>query len=324
MRYGYYPGCSLSRSAKPYDDSIKAISGPLNIEMAEIEDWNCCGATEYVALNKNAAYALIGRNLALGSRSGSETMVAPCSACYLNLKKTDHYMGKHDDLNVKTNKALAAGGLSYEPGSLQIRHMLDVVVNDIGFDRVREKVTRPLEGLKVAAYYGCLIVRPEFEQFFDDPEFPNHLDTLMETLGAEAVDFSMKTRCCGGHMPQISADTAYDLIYGILSDANRKEADVIVTICPMCQLNLDAYQNQVNKQYGTDFELPILYFTQMMGLAMGFSEKELGLGKEFIKASPVLKKIGTDTRKPQSKRRRRKRDDKSIPMPQPRAEVKNG
>ncbi len=202
--------------------------------------------------------------------------------------------------------------------------MLDVVVNDIGFEKVRENVIRPLEGLKVAAYYGCLIVRPEFDDPFDDPEFPTSLDALMEALGAEVVDFSMKTNCCGGHMPQISVDTAYDLIYGILNDAQTKGADIIVTICPMCQLNLDAYQAQVNKQYNSRFNLPILYFTQMIGLAMGLSEKELGIGKEFIQAAPILKKIGTKSEETGEKTRKRRRDDKSIPMPQKRMEVKHG
>jgi heterodisulfide reductase subunit B2 len=324
MRYGYYPGCSLSHSAKPYGDSIQSIRTPLDIELKEVEDWNCCGATEYVALNKTAAFALVGRNLALGSQEGFETLVTPCSACYLNLKKTDHYMGKYKDLDKKTNEALAAGGLSYKPGSLKVRHMLDIVVNDIGFDKIREHVTRPLEGLKVASYYGCLIVRPEFEEFFDDPEFPTHMDTLMETLGADVVDFSMKTHCCGGHMPQISTDTAYSLIYGILNEAQKNGADLLVTICPMCQLNLDAYQAQVNKQYKTKFNLPILYFTQMMGLAFGASEKELGLGKEFVQAAPALKKIGKAVEKAQEKPKRRKRGDKTLPMPQKKVEVKYG
>jgi heterodisulfide reductase subunit B len=315
MRYAYYPGCTVGGLARPYEMSIKAIAGPLGIELEEIEDWNCCGATEYFAINKSAAYALVARNLALAAKQdGLSTIATPCSACYVNLRKTDYYMGKYPKLNQQTNKALGAGGLFYQPGTLKARHLADVVVNDVGYDAIAEKVTRPLKGLRLAPYYGCLIVRPELGERLDDPEYPMFLDRLLEVLGAEVVDFPLKAHCCGGHMTQISADTAYELIRRLLKNADEYEADAIVTLCPICQLNLDAYQGNVNRHFGTNFNLPVLFFTQVIGLAMEIDPKELGIGKEIVSAASALGKIGAEVEETQKPRRRR-RDDKSLPMP---------
>jgi heterodisulfide reductase subunit B len=315
MNYAYYPGCSLSRTAKPYDISTRAIANPLGIELTEIEDWNCCGATEYMSLNKTAAYALIARNLALAAdQNGEKDIVAPCSACYLNLRKAEHYMRKYPKIAKDTNEALAAGDLSYEPGTLEVRHLVDVVVNDVGYEAIAGKVTNPLKGLRVAPYYGCLIVRPELGEPLDNPEYPMFLDKLLDTLGAEVVDFPLKAHCCGGHMTQISADTAYELIRRLLQNAADYDADAIVTICPMCQLNLDAYQPRVNAHFGTAFNLPVLYFTQTIGLALGIAPKELGIGSEIVSSSKALSKIGAEIEATEPPRRK-KRDDKSLPMP---------
>ena len=322
MKYGYYPGCSLSRSSKPYDDSTRAIADPLGLELDEIHDWNCCGASEYFSINRNVAYALVARNLALAAnQDGITDLVAPCSACYLNLKKTDYYMGKHEEVGRATNEALAAGGLNYDPGTIHVRHLIDVVVNDIGLERISELITQPLKGLRVAPYYGCLIVRPQMGEPLDNPEYPMHLDHLMSALGATVVDFPLKAHCCGGHMTQISSDTAFELIRRILHNAAEYEADAIVTICPMCQLNLDAYQPQVNRHFGTRYNLPILYFTQMIGLALGIPASKLGIGKEIISASRALSKSGAEPEPaPAGPPARKRRDTNSLPMPKSGAE----
>jgi heterodisulfide reductase subunit B len=296
--------------------STKAIAGPLGIELEEVEDWNCCGATEYFSVNKSAAYALVARNLAMAAKQdGFTDITAPCSACYVNLRKTDHYMGKYPKLMEQTNKALGAGGLSYQPGTLKVRHLADVIVSDIGYEALAEKVVRPLKGLRLAPYYGCLVVRPELGEAVDDPEYPMFLDRMLETLGAEVVDFPLKAHCCGGHMTQISAETAYELIRRLLKNADEYEADAIVTLCPICQLNLDAYQGNVNRQFGTHFNLPVLYFTQIIGLALDLDVKELGIGKEIVSAKDALAKIGAEVEGEEKKPRRRRRDDKSLPMP---------
>ncbi|MFO7769713.1 MAG: CoB--CoM heterodisulfide reductase iron-sulfur subunit B family protein [bacterium] len=322
MRYGYYPGCSLTRSAEPYDDSTKAIAGPLGLEFDEVDDWNCCGATEYIALNKSAAYALVARNLALAADEGHTELVAPCSACYLNLRKADAYMGKHPELAESTNEALQAGGLHYEADSLRVRHLLDVLWEDVGPEEIQGKVTRPLTGLKLAPYYGCLIVRPELNGGQHDPEHPSHMDRMLETLGANVLDFPMKTRCCGGHMTQISAPTAAEILRQILQNAEDYEADALVTICPMCQLNLDAYQGLVNRHFGTKFHIPVLYITQVIGLAMDIPPGELGIGREVVSAREALRKIGTELPAEEAPARRPK-DDPSLPMPRVGTEARS-
>lgn len=325
MNYGYYPGCSLEKNAASYHKSTMAVAKPLGVNLVELDDWNCCGATEYIALNKLASYALVARNLVLAkqqiepSNGQGKQLIAPCSACFLNLSKAETYLTNHADLAAEINVTLAAGGMHYDGGGLQVRHLLDIFVNDVGFDAIRDKVVRPLAGLRVAPYYGCLIVRPRFQGVFDDYEQPVTLDYLVEALGATAVDFPVKAQCCGGHMTQISEDIAMDMLDRLLHSAADHEADVIVTLCPMCQLNLDAYQEAVNKFYGKKYNIPILYFTQLMGIAMGISNAELGIGKEFVDARPALSKIGKDV--PPSEVTKKKRPAKEE-LPMPRMPVK--
>jgi heterodisulfide reductase subunit B2 len=327
MKYDYFPGCSLEWNAAAYNQSTISVSKSLGFELEEIEDWNCCGATEYISLNLIASYALIARNLAQASKTGTQTtdLVAPCSACYLNLRKCDQYMGANKDLANKINLALSAGGLSYKPGRVRVRHLLDVLVEDVGFQTIRERVTQPLKGLKVAPYYGCMIVRPDFRAngtpaYTYDREFPNSLDELLESLGAEVVDFPVKTQCCGGHMTQISESTGFELISRIIKTASDCKADLIATICPMCQLNLDAYQGGMNAHFKTDYKMPVVYFTQLMGLAFGESKTAVGIGSELVDPTSALAKIGaeadlTDEKTAPGKASRPKKDDKSLPMP---------
>ncbi len=308
--YAYYPGCSLQSTAQSYEKSTQAIAQALDLHFQEVEDWNCCGATEYFSIDRLPAYSLVARNLAKAAQQKTRELVAPCSACYLNLAKTDHHMGIAPKLNEQVNRALAAGGLHYEPGELRVRHLLDIVVEDVGYEAVAEKVTQPLKGLRVAPYYGCLIVRPFYQ---GNPEYPTHLDELLTTLGATVVDFPMKTHCCGGHMTQISEETAFELIRRILHNAAAYDADAIVTVCPMCQLNLDAYQGHVNRMFGTTFNLPVLYFTQMMGLAFGLTQEQVGIGSEIVSSRGFLAKIGQEEPSPDRKPQRRDKD--ALPLP---------
>ncbi len=318
--YSYYPGCALERNAAVYHDSLMAVAEQLDLTFNEVEDWNCCGATEYITIDLIPAYALVGRNLALAAEQdcNGRNLVAPCSACFLNLKKTDHYLAQSPELNRQVNQALAAGGLHYEPGSVKVKHLLEIISEDVGFERVARAVKRPLYGLKVAPYYGCLIVRPVLEGTFDDAEQPTSMDILMRTIGAEVVDFPAKAQCCGGHMTQISEEVALHLIFQLLKNAVDHEADVIAAICPMCQLNLDAYQDAVNKHYGTDFNIPILYFTQLLGLAFGFGEATMGIGQELVDARPALANIQHKPLKPVKRKRPSKTE---LPMPPALEEV---
>ena len=320
MKYGYFPGCSLERNAAAYHISTLAATKPLGMEFAEVEDWNCCGATEYVSLNLTASFALIARNLAQAAKN-TETreLVAPCSACYLNLRKCDSYMTKSPALAEQVNTALAAGGLAYQAGSLRVRHLLDVMVNDIGCDAIAAKVTKPLTGLRVAPYYGCMIVRPDFggADAFDNVEQPTTLDRLLKALGAEVVPFSLKAACCGGHMTQISEATGFEMIRRLVKSATEVRADLIATLCPMCQLNLDAFQGPMNKFCKTDYHMPVLYFTQLVGLAFGMDAGSLGIGSELVDARRALARIGVAVPPSESEAAPKKprRDDKSLPMP---------
>jgi heterodisulfide reductase subunit B len=312
-RYAYYPGCSLERNAAAYDESFRAVAQVLGIELVEIEDWNCCGATEYFSLDLLPAYALVARNLAL-IPPDLDQVVAPCSACYYNMYKTDKNMALYPELARAVNEALAAGHLHYEPGRVRSRHALEVIVEDFTPEEIAAHVQKPLRGLRLAAYYGCVTVRPASH---DDHEYPTRMERLLQALGATVVDYTLRANCCGGHMTQLDADTAYRMIYYLLSNADRLGVDALVTACPMCQLNLDAYQGQVNAHFGTDFRIPILYFTQMMGLAFGIEPEKLGFGQEIVSAERVLEKWRNPPPEEETAERKPRRKETGLPMPEP-------
>ncbi len=317
-KYLFYPGCSMESGAKAYDDSLMAIRNILGIELEEIHDWNCCGATEYLSISRTPAYALIARNLALASKQadGSRTLVASCSACYLNLTKADHNMAERPDLGDKVNQALGAGGLHYDPGFLDIRHLLEVIINDVGLEAIKSKVVKPLQGLRVAPYLGCMVPRPDYQGRWSDHEHPYEFDRLLKALGAEVIDFPLKTSCCGGHMPQISPSTAFELLRRLIHSAAQYNADMMVTVCPMCQLNLDAYQNEMNRFFHTSYHMPVVFFTQLMGLAFGIEPTKLGFGKELVDPRPALGKIGVEVPVPEETKARPKKVKKTgLPMP---------
>ena len=293
MTYAYFPGCSLEAGSAAYDVSVRAVMDCLGLQLDELDDWNCCGATEYFSQHELVALSVIARNLALVDDQHSE-LVAPCAACFLNLKKTDKLMAEDPAVSARVNEALAAGGLRYKAGKVRVRHLVDVLHTDVGETKLKEKVVRPLTGLRVAPYYGCQVVRPY--NGFDNTEYPMKMDELLAWLGAEVVDYPVKAHCCGGHMTQISEDQAFELIRRLLQSAEDYGADVIVCICPMCQLNLDLYQARVNSYFNKSYRLPVLFVTQLLGVALGLDGKKLGIGKEIIGAEPVLRaKVGAKT-----------------------------
>jgi heterodisulfide reductase subunit B len=312
MKYAYYPGCSAEGTAAAYDVTSRMIASALELEMEEIRDWNCCGATEYFSIDHLPAYALVARNLALIDPQETPQVVAPCSACYVNLKKVDENMGKYKQLNADVNEALAVGNLSYTPGTVKARHFLDVVCNDVGCDAVVDRATKSLAGLTLVPYYGCYIGRPE--KSFDDVENPQTLDRLLAGLGATVPDYALKSSCCGGHMTQISTDVALGMLHGLLDLADRLGADALVVPCPMCQLNLDGYQGLVNSKFGTNYQMPIIYFTQVMGLAFGMDPADLKFEEGIVSVKPLLEKW--ETAEPPVKTLKR-RDEKALPMPRP-------
>jgi heterodisulfide reductase subunit B len=285
MKLAYYPGCSLEVNSAAYDVSVRAVADALGVELTELDDWNCCGATEYFSQDELTACAVIARNLALVGKEFDQ-LVAPCAACYLNLKKTDKLMTDHEDLGQQVNLCLAAGGLHYDAGRVRVRNFLDLLSTDVGQQAIKKKVKTPLTGIRVAPYYGCQVVRPISDT--DNPEYPMQMDRLFKWLGAEVVDYPVKAHCCGGHMTQISEPQAFEMIRRLLQSAIHYEADLILCMCPMCQLNLDGYQSRVNHHFKTNFNIPIIFFTQLMGVAFGIDPDQLGFGKELVDARPVL------------------------------------
>jgi heterodisulfide reductase subunit B len=285
--YNYFPGCSCSEgSGKACGKSAEAVAKVLDMELIELEDWNCCGSSPYTTRDELGMLSLAARNLALAEKRGFD-LITPCSACHVILHQTNLTLKKYPGTKAKVDEALAVGGLKYD-GTIKVRHILDVIVNDIGYDAISAKVKKDLSGLKVAPYYGCQIVRPQ--PSFDHSENPITLDKLISSLKAEPSEFPMKAKCCGSSLVLSEQNTALELVKKILDSAKAGGAQCIVTVCPLCQLNLDAYQSLVNKKFGTHFNLPVLFFTQLMGLAFGLPESDIELKSIIVPAEKVLAK----------------------------------
>jgi heterodisulfide reductase subunit B len=286
MRYAYYPGCSLEASGRPYEESVRAVAKALGIELVELEDWNCCGATAYMSVNETLSLSLSARNLSQAKKIG-DTLVTACSACYTNLRKTEAYLTEFPEMKVKVDAALAQAGIKYE-GGVATKHFLQTVVEDVGLNRVKSLVKTPLSGLRVAPYYGCQIARPYGIE--DDADNPTMMDRLLEALGAVPTTYPMKTMCCGGSLMGIRKEVALRLCRNILLCAQQYDAQCVAVTCPLCQMNLDAFQSSINKAYGTSFNIPIIYFTQLMGVAFGLDIKGLGLKQSIVPAIEVVAK----------------------------------
>ncbi len=288
MNYLYFPGCSLRSTGRAFEESMLAVLKALGTPVHELEDWNCCGATSYMSVSELKAFALCARNLALaeqqGEAQGTAQLLVPCAACYLGLSKARRYLNEHQELRAQVNRALSAAALSYH-NSTYIRHPLDVLINDVGVDVIASRVTFPLSGLRVACYYGCQLVRPYAD--FDDQYEPTSMDKLMASLGAEPVPWPLKTRCCGGSLTGTIQPVGQRLSYILLKEAKRRGCDVIATACPLCQFNLECYQKAISRRFKEPVNLPVVYFTQLIGMALGGSERGLGLKRLLVPVSLI-------------------------------------
>ena len=280
MPYTYFPGCCMHGFARHCQDSLYAVFGALGLELRELPDWNCCGATTYSSVDEHQAFVLAARDLALAEQVGLE-LVAPCTACYMVLKKTKDFLGRYSDLRALIERTLATGGLHYE-GRVEILHPLEILLRDVGVKALKAKVKRPLRGWNVAPYYGCLIARP---YALSEGMSLEAFDQFIPALGANLVDFELRDRCCGGSVTGTIEEVGHRLVYIILSEAKRNNAHVMVTVCPLCQLNLEAHQGKIKKRYGDDVTIPIPYFTQLIGMALGLPSEALGLHKLLIPVS---------------------------------------
>lgn len=285
MKYAYYPGCSLTESAVEFDISTRAVMKLLGAELVEIPDWTCCGASAAEPVSKLMNYALPARNLAITEKElDGIDVLAPCSACYLNLLKVNKEVTGDRVLLGRVNEVLAASGMVYN-GGVTVRHLLDVLINDIGTKIIEQKVTNDLEGMRIAPYYGCQILRPY--PVFDNPDNPVSMTNIITGLGAEVHEWEHGNKCCGASLMMGHRDVALQSVAAILIDA--KGADAVVTVCPLCQMNLEAYQAQTRKLGAKP--IPVLYLTQLMGLAFGLKNKDVQLEKNLTMSAGVRRNI---------------------------------
>jgi len=294
MDYSYYPGCSLHSTGIAYDKSMRAMFKALKAGLHEVDDWNCCGATAYMSVKETVACAVSARNLALAEKAGHD-LVVPCSACFAVLNKTRMLMENLPDLRKNVEASLQEAGMTCN-FKVPVRHPLEVVINDFGSHELASRRVRSLNGLKVACYYGCQIVRPE-RAVNEDPEVPMALDQLLEALGAVAVPYPPKVRCCGGMLVATFEDVAAKLCDELVMWARQEQADCIVTTCPLCHANLELLQERASSD-GTmrQAPLPIVYFTQLIGMALGCSDEEVGLHHNFVPLSypfPLMAEAST-------------------------------
>jgi heterodisulfide reductase subunit B len=277
MKLAYYPGCALHGSSNDYEQSLRACLGKLEVEPQEIREWICCGATAAHTLNHKLSVALPARNLALAQQQGFEEMLAPCPMCSMQLLKAAKLMDEDAALRQEISAAVEAEA----SGRVQVLNLIQVFQR-VGLDRIKPAVKKPLSDLKPACYYGCLLTRPPDVVKFDDPEQPSSMEEIVKVLGAKPVDWNSRTECCGAGMTMAKTETVLDLSRRILADAHQHGANCVVTACPMCHVNLDMKQRDIERSAGERFGLPIYYLTDLVGLALGLSREELGIDRHFV------------------------------------------
>jgi heterodisulfide reductase subunit B len=288
MEIAYYPGCSLQASSELYDIQSRMVFRRLGVELKEIEDWNCCGATSASKTDDFLAIALPARNLGIADASGLAELVIPCSSCYSRMivsqKKIVDDPGLKNKINAELTKKVE--------GKIKISSILEVLVSKAISGEIAEKSIKKLEGLKPVCYYGCLLTRfPCDVEVPDNVENPQGMEIVCKVLGAQPLDWSYKTDCCGASAVINDTDTSLLLMSRILKDALARGANCFITTCPMCQLNMDAYQDRVGEKYGIQKRLPVYFITELLGIAMGFSPKEMQLNRHFIDSSGLLTEL---------------------------------
>ncbi|MFW6163501.1 MAG: CoB--CoM heterodisulfide reductase iron-sulfur subunit B family protein [Planctomycetota bacterium] len=283
MKYAYYPGCSLLGSAVEYDLSARALLAALDVELQDIDDWVCCGATAAHATSHLLSLALPAISCAAAEKEGLDVL-ACCSACYSRLKQTTHELGQDPDLLAQVNEIIEE---DYQ-AKPRVLHVAEALAHEIGTEAIRDRVARPLEGLKVASYYGCLLARLPEALRIDHIEYPVLLDELTAAAGGEPVDWPAKTECCGAALTLARQDMVVRLSGELIEMAKDCGADLLSVACPLCQANLDMYQSDAEGQLGRQLGVPVVYFTQLLGLALGVPAGELGLEKVIVDPTPLL------------------------------------
>ena len=282
MKVSYYPGCTLDGTAREYNESLEAVSKTLGVDLQELPDWNCCGSSSAHVIDDKLAVALAARNLAIANGIGMDLLV-PCAACYQRLKVAEKHLLAGERVDGISNK--------YE-GNFHIRHAAAFFWQDVGEKTLCEKVIRPLEGLNPVCYYGCLTARPPKVTDAQSAENPTDMDHLLHSLGTNVKSWSYKTDCCGGNLILTRPDIAKRLIKKLLDMAEEAEADCIVAACPMCHMNLDIRQKELSRETGRNYNMPVFYFTELMGVAFGDSSVKKWLGRHATNPKPLLEQKG--------------------------------
>jgi heterodisulfide reductase subunit B len=283
--YAYYEGCSLEGTASAYDTSIRLVMKSLGITLVEPHDWSCCGSTPAHAVDHLLAAALAARNLAIVERTGAATLATPCPSCLAALKKAHDRMARNTAFADEVNSLLDA---PYNC-TVSAKSVLQIIYEDVGLEEVARPVTTSLPGLRVAPYYGCILTRPPKLACFDDPENPISMDRILSAAGVEVADFVFKLECCGAAFGVPKKEMVLRLTAKVLSMAQDAGANCIAVACPLCQQNLDLRQGQVNAALGTSFNMPVLYFSQILGLTYGYKPEALGINKHIVSPGALIR-----------------------------------
>jgi heterodisulfide reductase subunit B2 len=277
VEIGYYPGCALHGSSNDYEASVRACLAALNVGLRELDDWICCGATAAHSLNHKLAIALPARNLAIAERDGFQEVLAPCPMCSMELAKARDAVTR----DAKLREEISAIVESPVTGAAAVVNLIHVF-EKIGVDELKAKLKQPLKDIQAACYYGCLLTRPPRVVRFDDAEQPRSMEKILEALGAKTVDWGFRTECCGAGMTMANEDIVLDLSHKILTNAKAHGANCLVVACPMCHVNLDMKQADIERTHGVKHDLPVYYLSDLAGRALGIADKELGVDRHFV------------------------------------------
>ncbi|TVM17883.1 heterodisulfide reductase subunit B [Oceanidesulfovibrio indonesiensis] len=284
--FGYYPGCSGMGTSMEYERSTRAVCEALGIKLVDLEDWSCCGSTPAHTVDHVLSAALSGRNLSIAESMGLDTIITPCPSCLTNLKTATHRM-ENPAFKQKVDALLDKPANN----TVTVKSVLQVIYEDVGPETIRQQVVRPLSGLAVAPYYGCIMNRPPDVMQFDDPENPIAMDEILSALGADVVPFGLKVECCGASHGIAQKDVVTTLSGRLIELAYAENAMAMVAACPLCQMNLDLRQGQINAANKSRYNMPVFYYTQLIGLALGLPEKQLGFDKLAVNPDKVLRAI---------------------------------
>jgi heterodisulfide reductase subunit B len=283
MKVSYFPGCTLNTTGKGFDNAVRASASAVGLDLVELPDWNCCGAT-YPLIVDNMLELAAAAHVLVAAQAEAHTLTTACTTCYNVLKRTNKFIREHEEERDRINSFIEA---EYT-GEVEVKDIVHLLRDDIGFDTIADKVQLPLSDLRVASYYGCMVLRPPDEVAYDDPDHPTSLDDLVAALGATPVDFALKNECCGAYLAVKDTSITREMVYTILRSAQNAGAEALVTNCPLCQFNLDKQQAEMRKSYAGFQPIPVFYFSQLMGVALGLETSDYGWERHYIDARPLV------------------------------------